>query len=1101
MKIYNKIVFDKDDNIIFEDSYEYNGKISHCGSIGDAVGDILGSDIGQIALTIAVAYFAPTMVAGLTNMGVNGTLARIIVGAGSSLVLGAVGKALAPKVEPPNFGTGLQQGITVTSKSPTQPYRIIYGTTRVGGTIVFAETTSDNDFLHLVIVLAGHEIDDITNIFFNDHDVQIETLSNDSNGIPIFTPTSGDQYNGKAVFKKHFGNDDQVADAELVSAVTQWTTDHRIRGKAYLYAKLSFDSDVYPNGVPNISCTVKGKKCFDPRATSFTASSGNVSTVNNTITLSSHGLSTFDRAKYDANGNTVIGGLVDGTEYFVIKEDANTIKLATNYSHALAGTAISLTSVTGSTTQKFNFTTFSDNPSLHIRNYLTDTKYGLGATTTEINDTNFISTANTCEETVTVTNPSGTENRFTSNGSFQLSTSPKVIIENLLTTIGGFLVYSNGQFKLVPAVYSSPTVTLDESNLRSPIQLNTRISKRELFNAVKGIYAEPDNDFQPQNYPFLTNATFEAEDNSERIYATFDYPFTTSSRTCQRLSKIQLLKGRQQISFSATFNMEAFQLNVGDTVQITNARFGFSSKTFQVTDWNFILDASGSLNIACDFREIASEVYDFDTNDYSTISSGNATNLPSATTVSAPQAITLTDELVAYNDGTVIVKLVIELTAPTDNFTEIFEVEVKQDTDSDGNALSPADTFKLIGRGARTKYEFLNVIDKATYSVRARGVNIFGVNSSSISASRTIIGQIAPPSDVENFACNIIGKEAHLSFDPVPDLDLSHYRINYSPLTNGAEWQNSIVLVKKLSRPGTSIVVPAKTGTYLIKAVDKLGNVSINASEVVTQVTTIGEFTNLLTQNENPDFDGTKTDVVKTTVGDTTNTPCLVLKGNQLFDDVTGNFDSITQTLFDGGENATVKSSGTYEFAEVVDAGSILTTQITATLTQQVTDRARIFDFVTGDFDDQPSNFDGDANTQCSSELQIAVSNDNVTYSTFQDFTIGDYTGRYFKFRVLMQSDNNTATPIVTAVGVNLELEAFTVSENDVVSGTGTKSITYTKAFNILNSIAITLSVQDMASGDKYAITSKSKTGFNIAFQNSSGSGVSRTFDYQAKGV
>jgi predicted phage tail protein len=460
--------------------------------------------------------------------------------------------------------------------------------------------------------------------------------------------------------------------------------------------------------------------------------------------------------------------------------------------------------------------------------------------------------------------------------------------------------------------------------------------------------------------------------------------------------------------------------------------------------------------------------------------------------------MTLTDELVQYNDGTVIVKLVINFTAPTDNFTEIFEVEVKQLTDADGNSVT--DDFKLIGRGTRTKYEFLNVIDKAEYQVRVRGVNIFGVKSSTITGSRTIIGQIAPPSDVENFACNIIGKEAHLSFDPVPDLDLSHYRINFSPLTTGAEWQNSIVLVKKLSRPGTSIVVPGKTGTYLIKAVDKLGNVSINASSVVTQVTTIGEFTNLLTQNENPTFAGSKTDVVLTTIGDD-DTPALVLAGNQLFDDVTGNFDSITQTLFDGGQNATVKSSGTYEFAQTVDAGAIVTTQITATLTQQVTDRARIFDFVTGDFDDQPSNFDGDANTQSSSELQIAVSDDNVTFSTFQDFTIGDYTGRFFKFRVLMQSDNNTATPIVTAVGVTLQLEAFTVSENDVVSGTGTKSITYSKAFNLLNSIAITLSVQDMASGDKYAITGKSTTGFNIAFQNSSGTGISRTFDYVAKGV
>ena len=40
-----------------------------------------------------------------------------------------------------------------------------------------------------------------------------------------------------------------------------------------------------------------------------------------------------------------------------------------------------------------------------------------------------------------------------------------------------------------------------------------------------------------------------------------------------------------------------------------------------------------------------------------------------------------------------------------------------------------------------------------------------------------------------------------------------------------------------------------------------------------------------------------------------------------------------------------------------------------------------------------------------------------------------------------------------------------------------------------------------MASGDKYAISNKSKTGFDIAFQNSGGSGVSRTFDYVAKGV
>ena len=88
--------------------------------------------------------------------------------------------------------------------------------------------------------------------------------------------------------------------------------------------------------------------------------------------------------------------------------------------------------------------------------------------------------------------------------------------------------------------------------------------------------------------------------------------------------------------------------------------------------------------------------------------------------------------------------------------------------------------FKLIGRGARTSFEFLNVIDQASYQVRARGVNIYGVKSSSITANRTIIGLVAPPSDVNNFSCNIVGDDAHLSWNPVPDLDLAFYVVNFS---------------------------------------------------------------------------------------------------------------------------------------------------------------------------------------------------------------------------------------------------------------------------------------------------------------------------------
>jgi len=659
------------------------------------------------------------------------------------------------------------------------------------------------------------------------------------------------------------------------------------------------------------------------------------------------------------------------------------------------------------------------------------------------------------------------------------------------------IVYSNGQFKLVASTYASPSVTLNESHLRGGLQINTRVSKKEIFNAVKGLYTEPANDYQPTNYPILTNSTFQSEDNSERIYADFDFPFTSSSHTCQRLSTIQLLKARQQISFSASFNMEAFQLNVGDTVYITNARMGFNNKTFQVVDWNFAINPSdGSLNIDCEFRETASAVYDFTNSNYSTISSGKATNLPNATSVSAPQAITLTDELVQYNDGTVIVKLVIELTAATDNFTEQYEIEIKQLTDGDGNSVT--DDFKLIGRGARTSFEFLNVIDQAQYQVRARGVNIYGVKSSSITANRTIIGLVAPPSDVENFSCNIVGDDAHLSWNPVPDLDLAFYVVNFSTATSGAEWSNSVPLIEKISRPGTSVTVPARVGSYLIKAVDKLGGFSSNETVIATDIAAIGNFNAVTTSTQNPAFSGDKTNVVRTT--DDGSNFFLTLDSVEQFDSASGNFDSATSHNFDGGTlDNNVASSGTYLFSDLpIDIGAAFTARITASITQTSTDRDRLFDNISGDFDDQLSNFDGDAPVNCRSILQVSTSDDNSTYTAFRNFSVGDYTARYYKFQLLMQSDDGGATPLVSALVVQVDMEDRIISESNVASGTSTKTVTFPITYKIVPAIGVT--AQNMTTGEVYTITNKSTTGFQIAFTNSGGSGVSRTFDYIAKG-
>ena len=79
-----------------------------------------------------------------------------------------------------------------------------------------------------------------------------------------------------------------------------------------------------------------------------------VSTSDNTITQNAHRFITGQRVTYTNGSGTDIGGLTDGTVYFIIKNDQNTIKLAANASDATNNIAISLTSVGTGTDHTIN---------------------------------------------------------------------------------------------------------------------------------------------------------------------------------------------------------------------------------------------------------------------------------------------------------------------------------------------------------------------------------------------------------------------------------------------------------------------------------------------------------------------------------------------------------------------------------------------------------------------------------------------------------------------------------------------------------------------------------------------------------------------------
>ena len=84
---------------------------------------------------------------------------------------------------------------------------------------------------------------------------------------------------------------------------------------------------------------------FETVRESKTVATSAVTTADDTFTITGHGYATGLRVVYTAEGGTAATGLTDGTSYYVIKVDANTIKFAATEADAKADTptAIALT--------------------------------------------------------------------------------------------------------------------------------------------------------------------------------------------------------------------------------------------------------------------------------------------------------------------------------------------------------------------------------------------------------------------------------------------------------------------------------------------------------------------------------------------------------------------------------------------------------------------------------------------------------------------------------------------------------------------------------------------------------------------------------------
>ena len=653
------------------------------------------------------------------------------------------------------------------------------------------------------------------------------------------------------------------------------------------------------------------------------------------------------------------------------------------------------------------------------------------------------------------------------------------------------MVYQGGQWSLYAGAYVAPTVTVDESDLDGSLQVTAQVGRRNIFNTVRAVYVEPDNLYQPTDVPVIKNSTYLAQDQSEVIARDFDWSFTTSSATAQRLSKIELEKVRQQITVLMPVSLKnGMRVQAGDTISVTNTRMGWSSKVFLIEEWGFAQrgDAnSPTLGVDLVLRETASTVYTWSSGEETAVDAAPDTDLPDPFTVAAPTSLTMAEALYVTTNGSgVKVRANLTWTASADKFVQDYETEYK---------LSSASAWTQGGKsfgGAVTAP--INDLATGTYDFRVKAVNTMGIRSAYVTiTSQSVQGLIANPADVTGLSLVSLNNQAHITWDLHPDLDVRHggkIRFRHSNLTTGAQWSSSTDIGASVAGHNSDAVLPLVSGTYMARAVDSTGNESLNASSFsITTVPDITKMNAIQTISAHPDFTGT---LVGLDVAD----GVLKFESVTNFDDRTDLLD--TWTFFDS-YNSGVDQAGTFEF-DGLDLGAVYTSRLTHSITFNTFEIGDYIDARSGyidtwtDFENPPADLNLD--------LYVATTNDQVsgtpTWSAWAKFKVGDFTARGFKFKLVCSSSDADHQFNLTALSITIDMPDQVKGEKDIASETSTKSVAFASAFYSVPSIGIT--ANNMASGDFFTVTNKTVSGFDILFKNSSASAVDRNFNYQARG-
>ena len=702
--------------------------------IGSSVGGTVGATMIMYATEIAAA-----------------TAFTVTVAGSSAMQRRAKAKARAA------YNAGLKDR-EVTFRSAVAPRRVIYGRDRVGGPMVFAQTTgTKSEFLHVVIALAAHECDAIEEVWFGD--VLLPTP--DASGWITSGPFGTDKVN-RGTHTATVSGGGAITLPRVATRVTDITHASFDGSGAASYTGTHTPGTATVSGLPpGEELTVGyeyGTAAQKVRVRKYLGAAGQ--TADADLVAASGGKWTT------AHKGTGICYL-----YLMLEYDP---EISANFDLSRVSAVVRGKKVLDPRTST---TAWTDNAALITADWLQDDAYGMRASAAEVPSAEVIAAANICDELVTLDAIGTTQKRYTFNGSFTTDQAPRDVLEDMLSSMAGHSVWTQGRWLLRPGAYRTPAAgaEITEDHLADGgVTVTPRVSRSALFNAVRVTYRDPAQGWAEVQAPLVTNATYVTQDGGVQVVRDITMPGSMDALRAQRLGKIELERGRQAVTVQASTNLRAYDYAPTDTALLILPRYGWGSgKVFEVIDRTWSPD--GVLRYT--WRETAAAVYAWAYGEATAVDPAPDTDLPSPYTrpaaLGAPTLASGTAQLWRQADGTIISRAQVTWAASVDQFVlEAGRIELQWSVggSEDWQDLPPMP-------GSATEAWIAPVPDSQVLVVRIRQVNPLGVRSSWAYGSVIVVGKTAAPSSPASFAGSVSKGQIRWTWAPLDEADYSHTEV------------------------------------------------------------------------------------------------------------------------------------------------------------------------------------------------------------------------------------------------------------------------------------------------------------------------------------